>query len=105
MADDTERKRRLWDRIRECLTWSNILDFAYVTWILRAPLVVLAVGLLVLGLAPQAQDLIVDLAAELGRMVLFLALLIAWVWVTIWHILRYVLDWEDSLLKSKLIIP
>jgi hypothetical protein len=53
MADDTARKRGLWDRIRECLTWSNILDLAYVTWVLRAPVVVLAVGLLVLGLAPQ----------------------------------------------------
>jgi len=51
--------------------------------ILRAPVVVLSVGLLVLGLAPQAQDLIVDLTAELGRVALFLALLVAWVWVTI----------------------
>ena len=83
MADDTAQKRGLWDRIRECLAWGNILDFAYVSWILRAPVVVLAVGLLVLGFAPQAQDLIVDLTAELGRVVLFLALLVAWVWVTI----------------------
>jgi hypothetical protein len=62
--------------------WAGVLDLAYVSWVLRVPVVALLAGLLVMGFAPQAQDLIVDLAPATPRVLAFMALMIGWVVVT-----------------------
>jgi hypothetical protein len=62
--------------------WASVIDFAYVCWVLRVPVVALLAGLLVMGFAPQAQDLIVDLAPATPRVLAFMALMIGWVVVT-----------------------
>ena len=79
---------RAWSCVRDpqcwARLWATVLDLAYVSWVLRVPVIALAAGLLVMGFAPQAQDLLVDLAPIPARVVWFLVLLIAWVAVTIY---------------------
>jgi hypothetical protein len=99
-----ERCRRSHEHIARF--WAGVLDLAYIAWILRAPIVVLLIGLLVLGLAPQAQDLIVDLAPAFWRVVSFLVLLAAWVGITVYasylllgtdqRLLRYAAELKES---------
>src|ERR1043165_4102613 len=43
--------------------WIRVLDFGLTLWVLRAILVAVLLGFAILGLAPQAQDLLVDVAA------------------------------------------
>lgn len=43
-----------------CL-WRCIHEFALLLWVARAPLGVVVVGYLVLGVTPQAQDLLIPL--------------------------------------------
>src|SRR5688572_11908269 len=76
MADHHPTKPPRW--------WAWILDLAYVIWVLRAPVFVLLAGLALMGLAPQAQDLLVDLAPDKARVWWFLSMLIGWVAVTIY---------------------
>jgi hypothetical protein len=65
--------------------WNCILDFVLVLWIVRVPLTTTALGLLILGWAPQAQDLFVEFAeASYFRMFFFLFVLIA-VWAMPTH--------------------
>src|SRR5262245_7047813 len=52
--------------------WQCILQFALILWIVRVAVAMTALGLLLLGLAPQAQDLFVEFAdVPAWRMVLF----------------------------------
>jgi hypothetical protein len=74
----------MWDAQCWGRAWAWVLDLAYVVWVLRVPVIALLAGLLVMGFAPQAQDLIVDLAPDARRVILFLVLLFAWVAVTIY---------------------
>ena len=69
--------RQCWTRV-----WAGILDLAYVAWVARVPLVALLVGLLLMGFAPQAQDLLVDLAQRKERFLPFLGLVLVWIAVT-----------------------
>jgi hypothetical protein len=93
MAESTPKAqahkgRRRWrPRCRRCRKriariWAGTLDVTFMGWVLRVPIVALMAGLLVLSHAPQAQDLIVDLAPDTARVVFFLVLLIGWVGVT-----------------------
>ena len=41
--------------------WAGVLDLGLVAWIARSSVALLAVGFLLLGLAPQAQDLLIPL--------------------------------------------
>ncbi len=45
--------------------WGGIVDLALTFWIARAATFLVALGLLILGAAPQAQDLLVPIASEL----------------------------------------
>lgn len=89
--------RRLWRRccagaeaVRACIfslqrwarVWAGVLDLAYVAWVVRVPLIALLAGLLLMGFAPQAQDLLVDLADDTTRVEMFLLLVMIWVAVT-----------------------
>lgn len=47
---------------RCCRGWELVLQFALVLWVVRVPLTMTAFGLLLLGIAPQAQDLFVEFA-------------------------------------------
>ncbi len=68
-----------WDR-----WWPYVLDFRLTLWVLRAPVATLGVGMVLMWLVPQAQDLLVELAMpetiqDWGRVVLlFVLLLVIW---------------------------
>lgn len=57
-----------WARIRRCIrrcsSWESVLQFALVLWIVRVPLAMTVIGFLLLGKAPQAQDLFLEFARE-----------------------------------------
>jgi hypothetical protein len=69
--------RQCWARV-----WAGILDLAYVAWVVRVPLIALLLGVLLMGFAPQAQDLMVDLARMTRRVASFLTLVMVWIAVT-----------------------
>jgi hypothetical protein len=73
-----------WDR-----WWPHVLDFFLTLWVLRAPVATLGIGMLLMWLVPQAQDLLVELAMpetiqDWGRILLFFALLLL-VWAMPTH--------------------
>jgi hypothetical protein len=43
--------------------WKHVLELGLTLWVLRAPVTSMLFGFLILGLAPQAQDLLIDVAA------------------------------------------
>ncbi len=51
-----------WVASRAGRLWTFILDIALTLWVVRVPLVSLALGFLILGFAPQAADALVDVA-------------------------------------------
>jgi hypothetical protein len=62
-----------------CRGWERIVQLALILWVVRVPLVMTALGLLILSSAPQAQDLFVEFAHNAWRIPLFLLLLFfAW---------------------------
>jgi hypothetical protein len=65
-------------------TWDDILDFALILWVVRVPLCALVVGVALLCLVPQAQDLLVELIESYGRIALFF-LLLFFVWASTTH--------------------
>src|ERR1700704_1386366 len=81
---------------RFCALWQYVLGFPLVLWVLRVPLTTTALGLLILGAAPQAQDLFVELArATDERIPLFLFLLL-FVWAMPTHYAaRLLLDTDE----------
>jgi hypothetical protein len=84
------------------LIWQGILDLALVLWIVRVPVTSTALGLLVLGAAPQAQDLFVEFARSpdaawswlffILRIVWFLAVLMLFWSMPTHHAARLLLD-------------
>jgi hypothetical protein len=85
-------------RSRPSRIWSCFLDFALVLWVARVPFATTAFGLLILGWAPQAQDLFVEFdQAPLWRMFSFLFVLIV-VWAMPTHYAaRILLDTDGRL--------
>jgi hypothetical protein len=67
MAD--QPRQSPWDRIRSWCArcWQYVLDLALILWVVRVPLSFAALGLLILGETPQAQDLFVDLVYPATR--------------------------------------
>src|SRR5262249_14147085 len=59
---DTPANHRGW-----CRAWQRILQLALILWICRVVVVTTTLGLLILGLAPQAQDLFVEFAGAPDR--------------------------------------
>lgn len=45
-----------------CRLWGRVLDFGLILWVVRIPLVSVVLGALLMGLVPQAQDVMVDVA-------------------------------------------
>ncbi len=76
--------------------WQCILQFALILWIVRVAVAMTALGLLLLGLAPQAQDLFVELAdVPAWRMVLFVCVMVV-VWAMPTHYAgRLLLDTDE----------
>ena len=76
--------------------WQCILQFALVLWVVRIAVTTTVLGLLILGLAPQAQDLFVEFAdVPIWRMVLFV-----WLMVVVWampthYAARLLLDTDE----------
>ena len=69
--------------------WAYVLDFCLTLWVLRAPVAILAVGLLLMWAVPQAQDLLVELAMPASpwdwlRIGIFFALLLI-IWAMPMH--------------------
>jgi len=103
MTDNSRTKEPRWYthfKNRFASTWDCILQFALIVWIIRVPLSTTVFGLALLGLAPQAQDLFVEFArAPIGRMFVFLAVLIV-VWAIPTHYAaRLMLDTDARLQK------
>ncbi len=97
--------------LRACLSrvWHCILQFALVLWVARVPVSTTALGLLLLGFAPQAQDLFVEFTRRAplpwlpfafvppGRAIAFL-LILTGVWALPTHYTaRLLLDTDDRL--------
>jgi hypothetical protein len=85
---------------RKTKIWQCILEFALVLWIVRVPLTTTALGLLLLGYTPQAQDLFVEFAdASFLWMLYFLFVLIA-AWAMPTHYAaRLLLDTDERFNK------
>ena len=65
--------------------WQCTLQFALILWIVRVALAMTVLGLLILGLAPQAQDLFVEFAdVRVWRMLFFVCIMII-VWAMPTH--------------------
>lgn len=81
-----ERLGKACVRVRDQKTcmgvWEAVLDIALIVWVLRAPVSALLVGVLVLGQAPQAYDLMFEVAYWSALTVQFVLLLVAWMAVT-----------------------
>jgi hypothetical protein len=78
-----------------CRRWECVLQFALILWIVRVPLTMTALGVLILGSAPQAQDLFVEFAHNPWRIPLFL-LLLAFAWAMPTHYAARLLLDTDS---------
>jgi hypothetical protein len=76
--------------------WECILLIVLVLWVVRVPVALTALGLLILGLAPQAQDLFVEFArVPAWRVLLFICVLIfAWTMPT-HYASRLLLDTDE----------
>jgi len=75
--------------------WQCILQFALILWVVRVAVAMTVLGLLILGLAPQAQDLFVEFADVPGRMVLFVFVMV-FVWAMPTHYAaRLLLDTDE----------
>ena len=62
-------QRSTWRRIGYWIgrCWSHVFDLALILWVARVPVASVVLGLLILGKAPQAQDLFVELAGAKHR--------------------------------------
>jgi hypothetical protein len=76
--------------------WQCILQLALILWIVRVVVAMTALGLLLLGLAPQAQDLFVEFADVWAwRMVLFVCVMVV-IWAMPTHYAsRLLLDTDE----------
>src|SRR6266478_2332701 len=76
--------------------WQCILQFTLILWIVRVVVAMTVLGLLILGLAPQAQDLFVEFAdVPVWRMVLFGCVMVV-VWAMPTHYAaRLLLDTDE----------
>jgi predicted acylesterase/phospholipase RssA len=57
--------------------WTSVLTFLLFLWVARAPFGIVVVGFLLLGAAPQAQDLLIPLVDS------------AWYWVLLYFVLHF----------------
>lgn len=81
--------------------WSRVLELGLTLWVLRAPVVFMLFGYLVLGLAPQAQDLLVDVATGQGWYILLFLLATFFVWAATAHYAaRLLLDTDARYLAA-----
>src|SRR6478672_1976451 len=80
--------------------WDPILQIALIVWIVRVPVIMTGLGLLLLGLAPQAQDLFVEFARlPTWRMFLFVVVMV-FVWTLPTHYAaRLLLDTDERFQK------
>jgi hypothetical protein len=76
--------------------WECILQIALILWVVRVPMAMTVLGLLILGLASQAQDLFVEFArVPAWRMLLFVCVLVL-VWTMPTHYAsRLLLDTDE----------
>jgi hypothetical protein len=64
--------------------WGNVLDLALILWVVRVPVCALVVGIALLVLVPQAQDLLVELIESPWHIALYMVLLF-FVWASTTH--------------------
>lgn len=81
--------------------WGHVLELGLTLWVLRAPVVFMVFGYLVLGLAPQAQDLLVDVAmGEWWYILLFIfATFVVWA-ATAHYAARLLLSTDERYLAA-----
>jgi hypothetical protein len=65
--------------------WTCVIDFGLTLWVLRAIVVAVLLGFAILGLAPQAQDLLLDVAAGPWWYTLLFLLSVFFVWAMPTH--------------------
>lgn len=107
-ADDARRDgaRKRWGG-RIARGWQRVLDLALILWVVRIPLASVGLGLLLMSLATQAQDVTVDIAmagaplaeaAGISGPILRLAAAIFLFWaVPVHYAARLLLDTDDGL--------
>lgn len=82
--------------------WNCVVQFGLVLWVARVPVLMVAIGLLLLGITPQAQDLFVEFARlPTWRMWLFLVVLFV-IWAMPTHYAAHLLVDTDSRLQKRL---
>jgi hypothetical protein len=65
--------------------WTRVLDLGLTLWVLRAIVVAVLLGFAILGLTPQAQDLLLDVAAGPWWYVILYLLSVFFVWAMPTH--------------------
>lgn len=65
--------------------WNHVLDLGLTLWVLRAIVVAMLLGFAILGLAPQAQDLLLDVAAGPWWYIILFLLPLFFVWAMPTH--------------------
>jgi len=82
-------------------SWSDVVDFALILWLIRVPVCAPAVGFALLCLVPQAQDLLVELIEYSWHVVFFLAL-VFFIWALTTHsTARLLLDTDDRFSSAR----
>lgn len=78
--------------------WSSVLDLALTFWVARAATLLVVLGFLILGAAPQAQDLLLPLvdSSAAGVLLFFVAIFIFWAMPTHYSA-RLALDDDERL--------
>ena len=76
--------------------WQHVLEWALILWVVRVPLATTALGLLILGVTPQAQDLFVELARARYEQILLFLFLLFFIWALPTHYsARLLLDTDE----------
>src|SRR5205823_8644858 len=81
--------------------WDHILDFFLTLWVLRVPLGGVVAGFALLGLAPQAQDLLVERATAGPVAILVFLALLTFVWAMPTHYAGRMLIESDTRYQAR----
>jgi len=84
--------------------WDHILDFFLTLWVLRVPLGGVVAGFALLGLAPQAQDLLVERATAGPVAILVFLALLTFVWAMPTHYAGRILIESDTRYQARIAV-
>jgi predicted acylesterase/phospholipase RssA len=82
--------------------WKNVLDIGLTFWVLRGPVVAVAVGAIILLLVPQAQDLLVEPVTSDYAPLLLLGLGVLFAWAIPTHYAARLLLTTDARYRQRM---